>query len=263
MEAPFSLLATLRFDPFLETMGWNNDPDGLPSPYLLLSHQLERLVASSLALQWRSAQDLTFAKLKNVCDTIVQDVNGVDPGQPLRIRLVLSPVDLTASASPLQSLQHDPTLPSLFNPLSDSQVLFEPILRICVDSQPTSNTVSMKTTNRRPYDDARIRTGVPPVGAPRGVASDCPDDVILYNTRETVTETSIHNIAFFRHGRWITPPLTAGCISGAFRRWLLENNRIHEVPENEVSLKAIVSNEWVLVFNGVTGCRLGRVWLRE
>ncbi|KIM70308.1 hypothetical protein SCLCIDRAFT_101436 [Scleroderma citrinum Foug A] len=265
MEESFSLLATLRFDPFLETLSWNNDPDGLPSPYLLLSYQFHRLATCSLALQWPSKQDLTFTKLKSACDTIVRNVNGAGPNNPLRIRLVLSPVNLTASASPIQSLRYDPTLPSFFDPVSNIQVPFEPILRICVDTQPTLNTVSTKTTYRRPYDDARARVGMPAVGVPprNGVALDTPDDVILYNTSDAIMETSICNIAFFRQGRWVTPPLSSGCIAGVFRQWLLENDRIHEAPENDISMKTIADNEWVLIFNGVNGCRLGRAWLRE
>lgn len=87
MEDSFSLLATLRFDPFLETLSWNNDPDGLPSPYLLLSYQFLRLRRCSLALQWPSAQDLTLTKLKTACDTVVRDVNGVEPNRPLRVSI--------------------------------------------------------------------------------------------------------------------------------------------------------------------------------
>ena len=113
----------------------------------------------------------------------------------------------------------------------------------------------MKTTNRKAYDDARTRTSIPLLGAPRDV-SNHSDDVILFNSSGAIMETSICNIAFHRNGRWLTPPLTVGCISGVFRRWLLENGRIYEYT---MSLDTIEDNEWVLVFNGVMGCRLGRV----
>ena len=72
-------------------------------------------------------------------------------------------------------------------------------------------------------------------------------------------ESSICNVAFYRQGKWFTPPLTVGCIAGVFRRWLLENDRIHEADDHFLSLDTIKDNEWVLLFNGVTGCRLGRV----
>ncbi|KAG6330863.1 hypothetical protein ID866_8225 [Astraeus odoratus] len=271
-------MAAVRFDPFLETLNWNNDPEGFPSPYLLLSHQLDRLVTSSLAVQWPEANSLTYGKLKSVCDNIVCNVNDGDSKHPLKvsldyfcyaniqhlcsrqIRLVLLPSgDFTTSAAPVPPLRYDPTLPSLFNPNTDSQVPWEPILKIHIDTQPTTDTVFMKTTNRRPYDNARVRAGMPPLGVRRDNTSNCPDDVILYNIDGAVTETSICNIAFYRGGKWITPPLTVGCISGVFRRWLLENNRIHEAEANEISRESIIDNEWALVFNGVMGCRLGRV----
>lgn len=263
---PHSLLATIRFDPFLETFTWNNDlADGPPSPYFLLSYQFHRLVSASVAAQWPSAH-LTFEKLKNVCDNIVCNVNGGCMRQPLKIRVILSPSgDLTASAVPIPPLRYDPTLPSLFSPDVISQVPLEPIWTIHIDTQPTSGTTSMKTTDRQPYDDARARAGMPPVGVlPHGVdVPDCPDDVILYNTSGAVTETSICNIAFYRRGKWITPPLSVGCISGVLRQWLLENDRIYEAEENEFLLNTISDNDWVLVFNGVIGCRLGRVRIHD
>ena len=119
----------------------------------------------------------------------------------------------------------------------------------------------MKTTNRQPYDDARARAGIPPPGAPRphDITPHHPDDVILFNTSGAIMESSICNVAFYRNGSWLTPPLSVGCISGVFRRWLLENGRIYEADEHLISLGAIENNEWVLLFNGVMGCRLGRV----
>lgn len=103
MEESFSLLATLRFDPFLETLSWNNDPDGLPSPYLLLSYQFHRLATCSLALQWPSKQDLTFTKLKSACDTIVRNVNGAGPNNPLRVGFISPVVRALSPTAPIDT----------------------------------------------------------------------------------------------------------------------------------------------------------------
>lgn len=84
IKMSYSLLAAVRFDPFLETFTWNNGPDGLPSPYLLLSHQFHRFVSASVAAQWPSAH-LTFDELKSVCDNVVRDVNGTCVWQPLKV----------------------------------------------------------------------------------------------------------------------------------------------------------------------------------
>ncbi|KIJ22002.1 hypothetical protein PAXINDRAFT_64878 [Paxillus involutus ATCC 200175] len=260
----FSLLCTTRFDPFLEAFDWNNSPGGRPSPYLLLSHQLDRLVSSARLNQWAVSHSLNYARLKDICDKTVHDANGADGKTPLKIRVVLTPSgDMAATATPVGPLQYDPTEPSRFNPEGDSHDRFEPILSIQVDTQPTSGTVSMKTTDRKAYDNARARAAIPPVGTPlaHDIPSNRPDDVILFNTSELITESSICNVAFYRNGNWFTPPLAVGCVSGVFRRWLLENGRIHEAVENPISLDIIKDDEWVLVFNGVMGCRLGRVRL--
>ncbi|KAF9245873.1 aminotransferase [Melanogaster broomeanus] len=258
----FSLLCSTRFDPLLESFIWNNAPDGTPSPYLLLSYQFDRLLSSASLNQWAVSDSLNYGRLKSTCDKIVQEVNGVDGKAPLKIRVVVTPSGaMEATATPVAPLRYDPIEPSRFNPETDSHGQFEPILSIHIDTQPTADTVFMKTTNRQAYDDARARAGIPPVGAPRPsyTASDCPDDVILFNTSKAITESSICNVAFHRDGNWLTPPLTVGCISGVFRRLLLENGCVHEAVQNSISLDTVKDDEWVLVFNGVTGCRLGRV----
>ena len=273
----FSLLCTTRFDPSLEAFEWNNAPDGTPSPYLLLALQLDRLLSSARLSHWTLPDPLDYKALKIVCDNAVL---GAASKAPLKvtgtrysakhrpdpavyqIRVVLPPSgNITASAFPVEPLRYDPTAGSRFRPDVDTHTQFGPILSIRIDTQPTSGTVSMKTTNRQPYDDARARAGVPPLGAsrPHDISPAHPDDVILFDTSGAIMETSICNVAFYRRGSWLTPPLTVGCIAGVFRRWLLENGRIHEADEHSISLDTIENNEWVLLFNGVTGCRLGRV----
>ncbi|KAH7886024.1 aminotransferase [Phlebopus sp. FC_14] len=262
----FSLLCTLRFDRFLETLQWNNDPDGNPSPYLLLMYQFERLVASARLNRWAVSDTLTLANLRAVCDKAVQEAKKFDGNTSLKIRVTLaSSGELSATPTSVEPLRYDPTMFSLFNPETDSHALSVPVLIIDVDTQPTSNMVPMKTTNRQVYDDARARAGIPLVGTPRPSVdlSDCADDVILYNGSNAVTESSICNVAFYRNGRWVTPPLRVGCISGVFRRWLLEHGRVCEAVENQILLNTITDQEWVLVFNGVMGCRLGQVRLPQ
>lgn len=79
------LLCTTRFDPVLETFEWNNAPDDTPSPYLLLAHQLDRLIYSARLSQWTVADSLDYTALKDVCDTTVRNVNGADGKTPLKV----------------------------------------------------------------------------------------------------------------------------------------------------------------------------------
>jgi 4-amino-4-deoxychorismate lyase len=78
----FSLLCTTRFDPSLEAFEWNNAPDGTPSPYLLLAHQLDRLLSSAHLSHWTVSLD--YKALKNVCDNAVLKVNA-DSKTPLKV----------------------------------------------------------------------------------------------------------------------------------------------------------------------------------
>lgn len=72
-----------------------------------------------------------------------------------------------------------------------------------------------KTTERQVYDQARR-------------ALDGFDDVILYNERGELTETTISNLFLEIEGALLTPALTAGLLAGTFRRHLLETGQASE-----------------------------------
>jgi len=253
----YTLLGSTRYDPFLLSCPWNNDIDG-PSPYLLLPYQVDRLIASAALNGQPPHNGLTLSNIKALCDSVVREHNNTNGESALKVRVVFHPSgELVVTARPAEPLTRDPTLPSLFNPATD--LAPEPVLTIHIDTQPSSDTISLKTMDRRVYDDARIRAGLQPFGSSDSPASDAPDDVIMYNARNVVTESTVCNVSFYRRGHWITPPLAAGCISGVMRRWLLEQHRIFEAVEDELTLDNIKDDEWVLVSNGVLGCKLGRI----
>jgi len=54
------------------------------------------------------------------------------------------------------------------------------------------------------------------------------DDVLMYNERGEITETSIANVVLHKEGRWLTPPLACGLLPGTLRQRLLEEGRISE-----------------------------------
>ncbi|MCA1796450.1 MAG: aminotransferase class IV [Geobacteraceae bacterium] len=54
------------------------------------------------------------------------------------------------------------------------------------------------------------------------------DDVLMYNERGEITETSIANVVLHKEGRWITPPLACGLLPGTLRQRLLEEGKISE-----------------------------------
>jgi para-aminobenzoate synthetase/4-amino-4-deoxychorismate lyase len=81
-----------------------------------------------------------------------------------------------------------------------------------------------KTTRRSQYDSA--------VAA----RPDC-DDVVLWNERGEVTESSIANIVVSLAGRLYTPARTAGLLNGTFREELLERGTIQERKIHKEELK--------------------------
>jgi para-aminobenzoate synthetase/4-amino-4-deoxychorismate lyase len=72
-----------------------------------------------------------------------------------------------------------------------------------------------KTTNRRVYDEAL---------ASRPGASD----VLLFNQRRELTESTIANLVVELDGVQVTPPIECGLLPGTARRRLLEQGTVRE-----------------------------------
>lgn len=165
------------------------------------------------------------------------------------------------SVSPIAPLPTpDPLAPSLWLPsiLSPDAPSFGwELLLLSLDIVPTPPSLftRTKTTHRDLYTAARNRFNLP------SLPTTSPLDVVLYNDNDDITETSIRNIAFVRRDppRWTTPAASTGCLPGVIRRRLLEQGRIVEAEEGELKRSGVVDGEYVLTFNGVEGCRLGRI----
>ncbi|KAJ7897140.1 hypothetical protein B0H14DRAFT_3080925 [Mycena olivaceomarginata] len=220
----YDLLTTTRCDPYLQRLAWNNH-DGHPSSYLLLQFHYDRLYDAAVQHDWPEARSsISYTALHEACQTAVASYDG-DPADAFKIRITLSRAGLlTASASPVAPLKFDPTSPSFSKPLTDSATLYGPAMTLFVDTEPTPSSglfTSTKTTERTVYDAARARVGLPPLPS-----TDA--DVILYNPSEHVTETSV-------------------------------SNRIFEAELEEFPKTSLRPGDWVLLFNSVHGCRLGRI----
>ncbi|MCP3176690.1 chorismate-binding protein [Desulfuromonas sp. KJ2020] len=97
-----------------------------------------------------------------------------------------------------------------------------------------------KTTQRRLYDEARQ------------ACPDC-DDVILWNERGEVTETTIANLVVEQEdGRLITPALDCGLLPGTFRASLLARGTIEE---GIVPLQKLSCCRSIFLINSVRGWR--------
>ncbi|CAK0761921.1 para-aminobenzoate synthetase / 4-amino-4-deoxychorismate lyase [Gammaproteobacteria bacterium] len=96
-----------------------------------------------------------------------------------------------------------------------------------------------KTTHRAEYERARRES-------PKGA------DVLLWNERGEITETTIANVVVELDGKRITPPVTAGLLAGTYRRRLLEEGAIREETIQRTDLPR-ASALWVI--NSVRGWR--------
>ncbi|MEW6511656.1 MAG: bifunctional anthranilate synthase component I family protein/class IV aminotransferase [Bacteroidota bacterium] len=94
-----------------------------------------------------------------------------------------------------------------------------------------------KTTMRKAYEEARAGVG------------DC-DDVILWNERGELTESTIANLVLEIDGGLVTPPVHRGLLSGVYRRWMLEQKLVKEQILTRVDLHRATR---VFLINSVRG----------
>jgi para-aminobenzoate synthetase/4-amino-4-deoxychorismate lyase len=91
-------------------------------------------------------------------------------------------------------------------------------VEVVVDLDPidtASPFLFHKTTRRSVYDERKARH--PGAG-----------DVLLVNAAGQITESTIANVAVELDGRWVTPPVTSGCLPGIYRQVLLDEGTLEE-----------------------------------
>lgn len=158
----------------------------------LLEEHLQRLA--------QSAEYFGFAfERQSVAERLEAQISALGAG-PHRIRLLLArdgQIDL--EASPLE--------PPVFRGPLRLRLAAKPV-------DPQNVFLYHKTTRREVYQSAK--------------ADGQCDDVILWNPRGEVTETTIANLVVELDGQLVTPPIHCGLLPGAFRRHLLETGQIVE-----------------------------------
>jgi len=89
---------------------------------------------------------------------------------------------------------------------------------LTVDDEPVDSTqrwLYHKTSNRETY-------------ARRARKHPGTDDVVFFNELGELTETTIANLAVRLDGGWCTPPVSAGCLPGIERNYLVELGLLRE-----------------------------------
>lgn len=96
-----------------------------------------------------------------------------------------------------------------------------------------------KTTHREVYETARQSR------------RDC-EDVLLWNERGEVTESTIANLVARIDGELVTPPVKCGLLAGTFRAELIERG---EITERVITVDEIPRAEALYLINSVQGWR--------
>jgi para-aminobenzoate synthetase / 4-amino-4-deoxychorismate lyase len=201
----------------LETMLWQP-----ASGYFLLAGHLERMAASAVYFGFAFEEDAARRRLEETAALL--------PAQPHRVRLLLArdgalTVESTALVQPAAA---------------------QPV-RVGLAAEPVSSHnpfLYHKTTHRQLYETARA------------ARPDC-DDVLLWNERGEVTESTLANLVVERDGRLVTPPVSSGLLAGVFRRHLLETG---EITEAVVTVDELPHCRKLFLVNSVRQWRVAHYW---
>ena len=201
----------------LETLLWMPD-----TGYNLLSEHLDRLEDSATYFDFALDREIVKRELLRHAESV--------EALPHRVKVLSDERgELRIISTPLVGavFQNEPVSP-------------ERPTHITFSSHPVDSGnrfLYHKTSYRELYDDARA--SVPNA-----------DDVILWNTRGEVTETTIGNIVAKMDGHWVSPPVSSGLLNGCYRRRLLYERRIKEVVITKDELR---KSESVYIINSVRG----------
>jgi len=97
--------------------------------------------------------------------------------------------------------------------VSEERVLRVGFATAAVDS---SDRILFHKTTQRSFYESQLKQ-----------SPEC-DDMIFFNERGEVTESTIANIVVELNGRLVTPPVSAGLLAGTFRDQLIEDGEIEE-----------------------------------
>ncbi|MDB9449633.1 aminotransferase class IV [Dolichospermum circinale] len=172
----------------LETILWQAH-DG----YFLLDYHLQRLKNSAIYFDFSVDINSLKTQLNKLAESFLN--------QDYKVRLLLnSDGEIT------------------YQTMSLSPVKNQELVKLGMCCTPVDSTnifLYHKTTNRQVYEIAKA------------AFPDC-DDVLLWNERGEITETSIGNIVVELNGELLTPPVKCGLLAGTFRANLLDQGKIRE-----------------------------------
>ncbi len=114
------------------------------------------------------------------------------------------------------------------------------VWQLALAAEPVDSTdpfLRHKTTRRAVYDSARA-------------AHPTADDVLLWNERGELTESTLANLVIRMNGELITPPLSCGLLPGTYRAELLSRGRVRE---GIITIDALRQADAIFLINSVRG----------
>lgn len=181
--------------------------------YVLIEAHLVRLAASAAYF----GRTLNPAMIRHTLMAAVAH----QPTQPQRVRL-----RVPADGIPVVEVQPLVPLPEPYRVAWATQPV-----------NPCDPWLYHKTTHRRVYEEAQA-------------AAPAADDVLLFNTRNELTESCIANIIVEIEGRLVTPPVACGLLPGTLREHLLAKGI---VSERIITRAELHPNTRIFLANAVRG----------
>jgi para-aminobenzoate synthetase / 4-amino-4-deoxychorismate lyase len=182
--------------------------------FFLLERHLERLQASARYFGFRLIMPELRRKLQELASRLDRE------RQKIRL-LVTKDGRVSVEAAALPEPEAKPQRVALARTPVDSSDAF----------------LYHKTTHRQVYEAARTA---------------CPgfDDVLLYNEKGEITESTIANVAVDIEGRLYTPPVSCGLLGGTLRAHLLQQG---ELIERAIFVAEALRSRRVFLMNSVRG----------
>lgn len=181
--------------------------------YVLLGRHLKRLLQSAEYFGFPVDVADVRDRLERYAEALVR--------APHRVRMTVSRRGAVAISSRPQ----------------DTEAGFPQVALAASPIDSTNPFLYHKTTNRRVYEDA--------VSARPGF-----EDVLLYNERGEVTESTIANFAIERAGVLLTPPVSSGVLPGTLRAHLLDAGTLREAV---LTVRDVTDASSVYLMNSVRG----------
>ena len=237
---PLTVFTSLRYDPALLSCPANTAASDVSTPFYLLSHHRDRMLAAVSHFSFPAASTSILHSLDAFTQRLQEAVTTSGSGSdPLKLKVSLSRTGaFTVDITPTPAVPLSQLFPSSLPVAGDSD------WDLVIDPQSTakSSVTAYKTDSRDDYDSARARAGIDGWGEKR--------EVVLWSEEEEVMEGSFTTVFLMRDNRWVTPADACGGQMGTSRRWALETGL---ATEGVVRRDEVKKGEWVVLSNGVRG----------